>query len=36
MEMNPRVTVEDIDLALVDNLSKPRLFHVDEIEIVDN
>lgn len=34
--INPRVTVEDIDLPLVDDLPLPKLFHVDEIEILDN
>ena len=36
MTLYPRVTVEDIDLALVDNLPKPKLFQVDKIEIADN
>ena len=34
MTLNPRVIVEDIDLALVENLPKPKLFQVDKIEIV--
>ena len=32
--LNPRVTVEDIDLASVDELPEPKLFQVDKIEIV--
>ena len=34
MTLNPRVTMEDIDLALVENLPKPKLFQADKIEIV--
>ena len=36
MTLYPRVTVEGIALAWVDNLPKPKLFQVDKIEIADN
>lgn len=34
MTLNPRITLDDIHLPCVGELTEPKLFHVDEIEIV--
>jgi len=34
MTLYPRITLDDIHLPCVGELTEPKLFHVDEIEIV--
>lgn len=34
MTLYPHISLEDIDLSCIGALPEPKLFHVDEIEIV--
>ena len=34
MTLYPHISLEDIDLSCIEELPEPKLFHVEEIEIV--